>query len=222
MSVSLFFFSNYCQNCKQVMHEIKKSPVNLSIKYICIDSQAVRKKLPSYINSVPCLVVGNSNQIYTGNQILGWVKMKSIKQNSMNTNNNSKEMRQQINNSITQANREANGPDAWHNNEMNAFSDSYSFIGIDTSAEGNGGMSMIHNFETISSNSIESGNIRAPGGAPSKPAMPVNYNNPLSDSTYNSNFGSIQMSEKASQLDKAMTDMLNKRELDIPNMPARI
>ena len=67
-------------NCKQIIEEIKNSPVSLSIKYICIDSESVRSKLPHYINSVPALVVGETNQIFVGNQILGWMKMTNNSQ----------------------------------------------------------------------------------------------------------------------------------------------
>ena len=99
MSTSLLFYSNYCQNCKKIMKEVNKSEISPKIKYICIDSPNIRNKLPQYINSVPSLVVGTTNQIYVGNQILGWIKMQpliktvpsqhappSVTQQSMNQN----------------------------------------------------------------------------------------------------------------------------------------
>tara|TARA_B100001769_G_C22051489_1_gene565210 strand:- start:664 stop:1314 length:651 start_codon:yes stop_codon:yes gene_type:complete len=216
MTVSLLFYSNYCQNCKQIIEEIKNSPVSLSIKYICIDSESVRSKLPHYINSVPALVVGETNQIFVGNQILGWIKMTS--------NNNSQYAQPPP---PPPQPKGPVGPNAWHNNEMNAFSDMYSFIDVDTSAQGDGGMSMVHNFEILSPELNASrpsvGSIMMPPGAPGGASMPVDYKNPLSNSSnINSNFGSIQMSEKASELDKQMKDMLNRRELEVPGIPARI
>ena len=107
---------------------------------------------------------------------------------------------------------------------MNAFSDMYSFIGIDSSAKGDGGMSMIHNFETIGGDTakVPSGLGLMPGGAPSNPSMPVQYGNPVSNPIETSGFGSIQMSEKSDILNKQMEDMMSKRELDVPNVPARI
>ena len=75
MTVSLLFYSNYCQHCKQIVNEINKSPVSPKMRYVCIDTQEVRAKLPRYINSVPSLVVGETNQIFVGNQILGWLKI---------------------------------------------------------------------------------------------------------------------------------------------------
>jgi hypothetical protein len=63
----------------------------------------------------------------------------------------------------------------------------------------------------------------SPGGAPSNPSMPVQYGNPITDPVNStSGYGSIQMSEKADILNKEMEDMMNRRELDVPNVPARI
>ena len=78
MTISLLFYSNFCQHCKQIVKEIKRSPVSNEIRYVCIDSSQVREKLPNYINSVPSLVVGETNQIFVGNQITGWLKMQPI------------------------------------------------------------------------------------------------------------------------------------------------
>ena len=98
----------------------------------------------------------------------------------------------------------------------------YSFIDIDTSTKGDGGMSMIHNFETIHGNGTYVPHSNAPGGAPANPSMPVQYGNPITNPVGHSEFGSIQMSEKAEQLNKQMEDMINRRELDVPNVPARM
>ena len=152
---------------------------------------------------------------FVGTQILGWMKM---------TNNN---LQQSQPPPPPPQPKEPLGPNAWHNNEMNAFSDMYSFIDVDTSAQGDGGMSMVHNFEILSPDLNASrpsvGSIMMPPGAPGGASMPVDYKNPLSNSSnINSNFGSIQMSEKASELDKQMKNMINRRELEVPGIPARI
>ena len=235
MSVSLLFYSNYCQHCKQIVSEIKKSPVKSRMRYVCIDKVEVREKLPKYINSVPSLVVGETNQIFVGNQIIGWLKMQPIIKNKEQRNYSPKQAHSQPEaaragqGQITSHHqkkvvKEDTGPNAWHNNEMNAFSDMYSFIGIDSSAKGDGGMSMIHNFETIGGDTakVPSGLGLMPGGAPSNPSMPVQYGNPVSNPIETSGFGSIQMSEKSDILNKQMEDMMSKRELDVPNVPSRI
>lgn len=226
MTISLLFYSNFCQHCKQIVKEIKRSPVSNEIRYVCIDSSQVREKLPNYINSVPSLVVGETNQIFVGNQITGWLKMQPIINNKEESPPQNRENYMDRNKPIVEKKdqNESIGPNGWHNNEMNAFSDSYSFLGVDTSAQGDGGMSMVHNFETLngtSGDTLPSG--MTPGGAPSNPSMPVQYGNPITNSVNStSGYGSIQLSEKADILNKEMEDMMSRRELDVPNVPARI
>ena len=232
MTISLLFYSNFCQHCKQIVKEIKRSPVSNEIRYVCIDSSQVREKLPNYINSVPSLVVGETNQIFVGNQITGWLKMQPIISNNSHESNNEESIHQNRENYMnrnkpiveTKDQNESMGPNGWHNNEMNAFSDAYSFLGVDTSAKGNGGMSMVHNFETLDGtgrDALPAG--MSPGGAPSNPSMPVQYGNPITDPVNStSGYGSIQLSEKADILNQEMEEMMSRRELDCPNVPARI
>ena len=79
-ATSILFFSNYCNHCKQVLHELNDSSLRTNIRFICIDSADVRKKLPAHVKSVPCLIVGQTNQTLIGSDILHWIKMKSKKQ----------------------------------------------------------------------------------------------------------------------------------------------
>tara|TARA_Y100000389_G_scaffold86536_1_gene83213 strand:- start:737 stop:1405 length:669 start_codon:yes stop_codon:yes gene_type:complete len=222
MTVSLLFYSNYCQHCKQIVNEINKTPLRTSIRYVCIDTQAVRAKLPEYISSVPALVVGETNQIYIGNQILGWLQMVPLIKKS---NNNPQKAPASVQNIPTKKENSGPGePNAWHTNEMNAFSDMYSFIDADTSAEGNGGLTMVHNFETLSGNgaNIPPGVLNAPGGAPSRSSMPIQYGNAVSNPSDVSSYGSIQVSAKSEELNKSMEEMMSRRELDVPNVPRRL
>lgn len=191
------------------------------MKYICIDSKDVRKKLPNYINNVPSLVVGKTNQILVGDQILSWIKMNPI----VNQNQNQQQSQQQSQQQGQQEKNENNilDPKAWHLNEMNAFSDMYSFLDIDTSTKGNGGLSMKHSFEAINENEQQIGPGQGhTGGAPANPSIPVEYQNPLKSSFNNEGFGNIQMSEKSDILNKQMEEMMNRRELDVPNKAARV
>ena len=240
MPTSLLFYSNYCQNCKQIVREINKSDISHLVKYICIDNPGVREKLPRYINSVPSLVVGETNQIYVGNQILGWIKMQPLTQKKPSPHappSVRQHHQQQTQQRQTQATapqqpqqvpvQNVVEPNAWHTNEMNAFSDMYSFIDVDTSAQGNGGMSMVHNFETLGvppSNMSSKSGLTLPGGAPTSPNMPVQYGNPMGGGMNNntSGYGSIQVSEKESELNKQMEEMMNRREMDVPNVPSRM
>ena len=85
-------------------------------------------------------------------------------------------------------------------------------------------MSMVHNFETLGGGEYDnSPSTRMPGGAPANPSMPVQYGNPvMNPGNSTSEYGSIQMSEKTEELNKQMEEMMSRRELDVPNVPARI
>lgn len=224
MPVSLLFYSNFCNNCKQIVGEINNSPIRSSVKYVCIDSQSIRAKLPKYISSVPSLVVGETNQVFVGNQISGWLKMLPITQRNATVQSRTQVASAQHvpKKKTQQTTQEPGEPGAWHCNEMNSFSDGYSFLGVDTSAEGNGGMSMVHNFETLSGDGGGSGTGSMPGGAPCRGSMPVQYNNPVSDPMNGGSYGSIQTSEKEDALNKSFEELMSRRELDVPNMPARV
>lgn len=218
MTTSIFFYSAYCQHCKQIINELTKSPMSRSIKYVCIDSKSVREKLPTFIKSVPTLVVGETNQVLVGNNIKSWVNGEYSRPNVQHKKVEVKKQQP--------VRREEpvceDGPGAWHNNEMNNFSDMYSFLDIDTSTQGNGGISMAHNFELLSDPHNSSSTQAMPGGAPSRPSFPIQYDTPMRDGNVSSEFGSIQVSDKSDELNKQMEELLSKRELDVPNLPTRI
>ena len=220
MSVSILFYSNYCSHCKQIINELNRTPNKSSVRFICIDSLEVRKKLPSNIKSVPCVILGGSNKMLVGSDILVWV----------NSQSNSVENNSKIDNNIPrnipkQKNNEEVGPNAWHNSEMNSFSDGYSFIDIDTSTKGNGGTSMVHNFELLNNNSRNiTGNssMNMPGGSPSSPSMPVSYASPTQSVSNYDSYGAIQNSENQDFMSRKMEETINQRELDVPNVSMRI
>ena len=61
-ATSILFFSNYCNHCKQVLHELNDSSLRTNIRFICIDSaDARKKKLPAHVKSVPCLIYFKAN-----------------------------------------------------------------------------------------------------------------------------------------------------------------
>tara|TARA_Y100000389_G_C17318082_1_gene441579 strand:- start:342 stop:920 length:579 start_codon:yes stop_codon:yes gene_type:complete len=182
------------------------------LRFVCIDTASIRSKLPPYVRSVPCLIEGGTNKVLIGSDILEWIKHREISQNSQQRN-----IPPPPNNNVSSE----NGPNAWHFTEMSNFSDPYSFIDIDTSAKGNGGTAMLHSFEPlIGPTQVSRQNM--PGGAPGAPSMPVSYAAPgQSQSNFNS-YGQLQNSEKQDTLNRKMEQIMQSRDADVPNMPARI
>lgn len=210
-TVSVLFYSNYCTHCKQIMQQTNK--IKHLLRFVCIDTAVIRSKLPPYVKSVPCLIEGCTNKILIGSDILEWIKQCEIS----HSQNSQQNIPPSQNNKLSTE----NGPNAWHFTEMSNFSDPYSFIDIDTSAKGNGGTAMLHNFEPLmSSTQVSQQNM--PGGAPGAPSMPVSYAAPTqSQSNFNS-YGQLQNTEKQDALNKKMEQFMQSREADVPNMPSRI
>mgnify|MGYP001163830798 FL=1 len=195
--VSLLFYSNKCQNCKKIVGQINETPVRNSLRFVCIDDPAIRKKLPPYIKSVPTLVVGRTNQIHVGNQILGYIKMMSLQKV------NEKQKKPVVRTRHATPAVEPTGPSSFSISEMGGgYSDNYSFVDVDCSSQGNGGSSMSHSFDFISKQDLSSHQTE-------------NIQNV-------SNYGSIeQKDEKVDELSKRMEDMMNRRSIDVPAKPMR-
>ena len=122
----ILFFSKFCNHCNQFNEKLNKSQLKEHLLFFCIDNN--RDKTPSFIKAVPSLLT-KDKQIISGKQLFEWLE-------------------EQL------ASCASDDPLAWHNNEMGAaFSDHYSFLDSDTSAEGTGGSSIAHNFSFLNSNS---------------------------------------------------------------------
>ena len=197
--VSLLFYSNKCQNCKKIVSEINQTPVRSAIRYVCIDDKNIRAKLPQYIKSVPTLVVGGSNQIHVGNQILGFIKMMSMK--TVKQQEKKPEIR--VRHAVSEHKNE--GPLSFSMSEMgNSYSDNYSFVDIDGSSQGNGGTSISHSFDFIGKRNYS-----------------AHQNSELTQNV--SSYGSIeQKNENENELSKKMEKLMASRSIDVPAAPQRM
>lgn len=140
----LLVFSDKCKNCQK----LKQFSVYNKLNKLNIDKKSNIKNIPSYINSVPSLIItksGNVNVI-KNQDLLNWCKMNSntndIVYNDNNNNNNTEEIKES--NMLVNTN----------------FSSNYSFI------EG-GGDGMSENFfSNITSSNTN--NIRTPEATSTK------------------------------------------------------
>lgn len=123
----ILFFSKFCNHCNKFNERLEKSSnLKENIFFFCIDNN--REKIPSFIQAVPSLLT-KDKQILSGKQLFDWLETQISSQQS-------------------------DDPMAWHNTEMGStFSDNYSFLDSDTSAEGTGGSSIAHNFSFLNNNS---------------------------------------------------------------------
>ena len=196
---NILFFSNYCNHCKEIIGEINKSSLQNSFKFICVDNT----KVPQYITSVPTLISAGYNKPIVGEQIVQFLN-QYVQQNAQQAQNTPQNVHPSSmqNNQGNNANQSSeSGPVAWHGGEMgSSYSDNYSFLDSDTSAQGDGGSRLSHNFEFLGGNASNS-QINTPG------------DNSSQDSSRN-----VQQDE----LTQNMERMMQQRDSEIPQGINRI
>lgn len=210
---NILFYSNYCSHSKNCIEMINKTNLRQQILIFCIDDNM--EKIPSFIKSVPTILTP-SKELIQGKQLFNYLEhiyMSNQSDNSLslpnisniNSNPQSNQSFNPNNNQNTiQTNTKEeieDDPLAWHGTEMGAgFSDNYSFIDIDTSAEGQGGQSIAHNFEFLGGNNLGYGNFNSNIKTPDE----------------------LSKNEKKDPLMEKMEQLKNARDTDVPRGIARI
>jgi hypothetical protein len=135
--IHICFYSNRCEWSKAFVTEISQTPYHKEFRFICVDPSPNRPQLPSWLKQTPTLVVQGEPEPRTNSEVMNWLYERKMKDGGG---------RQQ------QGGRGATPtgpmePEPYLDSEMGGgFGDSYSFLGDDTTAQGNGGMRMKHNF----------------------------------------------------------------------------
>jgi hypothetical protein len=150
MSDLILYYSNHCNNCKDLLKELSGSELSKAIHFLCIDMRLQEngntyivlpngKKmiLPPNIVRVPTLLsIQENGRLVSGMEIKGYLASK-IKQ------------------AVAVATQEQMEPSAFSfsgSSMSSIVSDNYSFIDMDASdlsAEGSGGMRQLHSYVSI-------------------------------------------------------------------------
>lgn len=134
--VHICFYSNRCDWSKAFIEEISKTNYHSQFRFICVDPGPNRPQLPGWLKQTPTLVISGDPEPRTNSDVMNWLYEQK--------------MRDGGGKSAAGAAGAVAGPmepEPYLDTEMGGgFGDSYSFIGADTSAQGNGGLSMKHNF----------------------------------------------------------------------------
>lgn len=149
MSVILYY-SNYCNHCKKILHEVSRSKVKDGIHFVCIDKRINKNGatyvvletqeilLPPNIRRVPsALLLNRGNMVIEGDEVLNHVIEKTQQQQVIATKGNGE-------------------PQAFGIHDFGSImSDNYSFLDQSPDellAKGSGGMRQIHNYVSINEN----------------------------------------------------------------------
>ena len=134
--IHICFYSNRCEWSKAFIEEISKTNYHKEFRFICVDPSPNRAQLPAWLKSVPTLVISGESEPRTGSDVMNWLYEKKMTDGAVKQTP-----------SGGGPGGDAPGPEAYMEMEMGGgFGDSYSFIGDDTTAQGNGGMRTAHNF----------------------------------------------------------------------------
>ena len=147
----ILYYSNYCQNCGNILSVLSKSNIKNNINFLCIDKRINKNNktyiilennmeilLPKDITSVPSLLVINENyKIITGQDILKYLNPINEEINNKATNNNGE-------------------PEtlSFVSNNFGVMSDSYSYLDQNSdqmSTKGDGGLRQLYNYSQLDS-----------------------------------------------------------------------
>ena len=187
--VHICFYSSRCEWSKAFLEEISKTSYHGLFRFICVDPGPNRPSLPSWLKQTPTLVISGEPEPRTNSEVMNWLYEQKMKDGGGNKGGGGG----------GGGGGAAPGPaepEPYMDMEMGGgFGDSYSFIGTDTSTQGNGGLSMKHNFTFL--NGQDS----------------VGTREASSFQTTNSN---AKRSKKEEMLDAQMEQFLKNRDSGIP------
>ena len=145
----IIYYSNFCDNCKNLLKILSKSDLVKSIHFICIDKRNQKNGktyvvlesnqevvLPDTINSVPALLLLNEDfKTFFGEDILKYLNPIEKQKKDVATNFQGEP-----------------GAFSMNSNFYGVASDNFSFLdqGFDElSAKGNGGLRQMHSYATL-------------------------------------------------------------------------
>jgi hypothetical protein len=132
--IHIAFYSNRCEWSKAFIEEISKTNYHQEFRFICVDPGPNRPALPSWLKQIPTLVISGEPEPRTNSEVMNWLYERKMKDGGGAKGGNG-------------GGQGPAEPEPYLDIEMGGgYGDSYSFIGADTTAQGNGGLSMMHNF----------------------------------------------------------------------------
>lgn len=139
--IHICFYSNRCEWSKAFITEISQTNYHKDFRFICVDPSPNRPQLPAWLRQTPTLVIQGEPEPRTDSDVMNWLYERKMKDGGGSRMGGGSGQGAQQQGSME--------PEPYLDSEMGGgFGDSYSFLGDDTTAQGNGGNSskMRHNF----------------------------------------------------------------------------
>lgn len=191
--IHICFYSNRCEWSKAFIEEISKTNYHKEFRFVCVDPAPNRPQLPSWLKQTPTLVISGEPEPRYNSEVMNWLYERRMKDGGSNQQGG-----QLQGQGIAHSPSE---PEPYLDSEMGGgFGDSYSFIGDDTSTQGDGGMRMKHNFTYL--NGQESVSTREA-------------------SNFQTTSSNQKRSKKEELLDQQMEQFMKSRDMGIPKQAMR-
>jgi hypothetical protein len=193
--IHICFYSNRCEWSKAFIEEISKTKYHTEFRFICVDPSPSRPQLPSWLKQTPTLVISGEPEPRTNSEVMNWLYERKMVDGGGGGGGSGSGAAGGAGASMMAE------PEPYMLMEMGGgFGDSYSFLGVDTSAQGDGGMSMKHNFTYL--NGSDSVSTREA-------------------SSFQTTSSNQKRSKKEELLDQQMEQYMKSRDTGIPQRIAR-
>lgn len=193
--IHICFYSNRCEWSKAFITEISQTPYHKEFRFICVDPSPNRPQLPTWLKQTPTLVISGEPEPRTNSEVMNWLYEHKMKNGGGGGGGNAG------NGDSGSSGPTSVEPEPYLDMEMGGgFGDSYSFLGDDTTTQGNGGMRMKHNFTYL--NGQEAVSTREA-------------------SNFQTTSSNQKRSKKEELLDQQMEQFLKSRDNGIPQRIAR-
>lgn len=191
--IHICFYSNRCEWSKAFITEISQTPYHTDFRFICVDPSPSRPQLPSWLKQTPTLVISGEPEPRTNSEVMNWLYEHKMKTGGGSSGSSSTGGAGAMGGSLE--------PEPYMDMEMGGgFGDSYSFLGDDTTTQGNGGLRMKHNFTYL--NGQESVSTREA-------------------SNFQTTSSNQKRSKKEELLDQQMEQFMKSRDNSVPQRIAR-
>ena len=192
--IHICFYSNRCDWSKAFITELSQTSYKNEFRFVCADPSPTRPALPSWLKKVPTLVIAGEPEPKTDGEVFNWLKERQMKEGGGRGNGGGAP-------GVPSGPLE---PEPMISDAGSAFGDSYSFVGMDTSAQGDGGSSSIGNMYGFS---FLDGNTSV---------------GTKEGSSFQMNDANGKRSRKEEMLDKQMEAYMSQRDSGIPKRVARM
>jgi hypothetical protein len=181
------FYSNKCNWSKAFLTELSTTPWKESFRFVCVDPSPNRPPLPSWLQKVPTLVIKGEQQPRTDGEVMNWLS----------------EMKLRVGGTKGGPATMGNEFEAYNMMEHQSFAKGFGYSGldVDTSTQGNGGVSIPGTFAFL--------NGAAATGDRTGNTIP-------------SMVDTAKKSRKEQMMDKQMEDYIKERNRGIPQGPPRL